>query len=138
MNNSQAVAERMQFAQWLKTSHPEIYRSAVATADTEATLSGLGEEAPPSESWWSKFLKGAAAAGATYLGLKAQRDQLKLNIARAQQGQPPIDVVGQPVLETKVSLAPDVTEKIVESAGRNVNKVLLFGGLGLLAFLLLR
>lgn len=132
------VGSEIAFAEWLRRRHPRIYQRAVAYADAPTGgrgLAGLGEE--EDEGWWSKLLKGAAALGSTYLALKNQRDQLELNIERARAGQPPVDVAGNPVLTTEVQVSPEVVEKITQSAGRNVNKVLLFGGLGLLGVLLL-
>lgn len=130
----------IEFAAWLKREHPAVYKRAKAAADRKAEakqLSGLGED-DAKQGWFSTFLENAAAVGSTYLNLKNQRDALKMNIERAQAGMPPVDLETTPTLKTQVELPPDVVDKISASAGLQVNKILLFGGLGLAAFMLLR
>lgn len=130
----------IEFAAWLKRNHPGIYQKAKAEADRKTgvkQMAGLGED-DAKQGWFSSFLEKAAAVGSTYLNLKNQRDALKLNIERAQAGMPPVDIETTPTLKTQVELPPDVVDKISASAGLQVNKLLLFGGLGLAAFMLLR
>lgn len=145
----------LQFAAWLKETHPQIYKRAAKAADiavanhTEANanaLNGLGivvgeqvgPPAPEKSGWFSTFLKSAAGLGTTYLTLKNQQDQMDLNIQRAQMGQPPLNIAQQPIFTTQVQLPPETVNKITASAGMQINKMLLFGGVALAAFLLLR
>lgn len=131
---SQAQA-RIDFAKWLKSEHPALFAKAVAAAaNSETTLKGLGEE--PKESFWSKFTKAAAGLGTTYLALKNQRDAMKINLERAQQGQPPIDVAtSAPVVRTQVELSPQMRQELTSTAGEGINKTLLLIGAGVAAFL---
>lgn len=132
MNQAQA---RIHFADWLKATHPEIFQRAIAAAEKSvATLSGLGEEAP-SKSFWEKFTETAAALGTTYLTLKNQRDAMKINLERARQGQPPIDIATTaPVIRTQVDVSPELQQRLVSTAGEGLNKILLWGGIALLGF----
>lgn len=131
---SQAQA-RIDFAKWLKSEHPQVFARAIKiAAESDATLKGLGAE--PSESFWSKFSKAAMGLGTTYLALKNQRDAMKLNLKRAESGQPPIDVAtSAPVVRTQVEMSPELTQKLVSTAGEGINKTLLLAGAGILAAL---
>lgn len=152
-----SVRTNLGFAAWVRDNHPQLYKQAVKVADmavarrTEAMetanqrragLSGLGltegEEATAKSGWFDTFLKTTATLGTTYLSLKAQRDQMQLNIDRVKMGQEPVDFVGQPIITTEVQLPQGTVDKITASAGLQVDKVLLFGGLAAAAFLLLR
>ena len=131
---SQAQA-RIDFAKWLKSEHPAIFNRAVkVAAESQATLAGLGE----TESFWSKFTKAAAGLGTTYLALKNQRDAMKINLQRAQAGQPPIDVAtSAPVVRTQVDVSPELQRQLTNTAGEGINKTLLLVGAGVAAFLFL-
>jgi len=133
MNQAQA---RLQFADWLKTNHPAIFARAIRVAEkSTATLEGLGEE--PTKSFWEKFSDAAVGIGTTYLSLKNQRDAMKLNLERAQQGLPPIDAAtSAPVVKTQVDLSPELTTRLVSTAGEGINKVLLLVAAGVAAFFL--
>lgn len=119
---------RMQFLTWVRTNFPDLYSEAIAQAEgmTEnAKLAGLGEDEQPS--FWQKVAGGLTSLGTTYLTLKNQRDAMKLNLERAQQGLPPVDAgVTAPVVRTEIDLPPDVVNKLTAGAGTQVNKVLLF------------
>ena len=134
---SQATA-RLQFADWLKTNHPDIFQRALAIAEKNtATLEGLGEEAKLS--FWQRFSEAAAGLGVTYLTLKNQRDAMKINLQRAQSGLPPIDVAtSAPVIKTQVDLSPELTSRLVSTAGEGINKTLLLAAAGLAAFLIFK
>jgi len=135
---TQAMA-RLQFADWLKTNHPELFRKAVAIAEQKtSTLEGLGEK--DSGGFWTRFSTAAVGLGTTYLALKNQRDAMKINLQRAQSGLPPIDVAtSAPVVKTQVDLSPELTNRLVSTAGEGINKtLLLLGAAGVAAFLFLR
>ena len=126
---------RVQFADWLKETHPLIFQRAIEiAANSENALAGLGEEAK--ESFWSKFQTAALGLGTTYLTLKNQRDAMKINLARAQAGQPPIDMAtSAPVVRTQIDISPDLASKLISTAGEGINQTLLIAGAGLLAVL---
>lgn len=129
---------RMQFLTWLSDKHPELYNAALERVERQeqaAQLSGLGAE--EGESWWQKISGGLLAVGSTYLSLKNQRDAMKLNLARAEQGLPPVDPgITAPVIRTEIDLPPDVINKITGTAGVQVNKMLIFGAAAVLAIML--
>lgn len=148
---------KIQFAAWLKQTYPTLYKRAATAADkalaarTEAmekvtikkangkTLSGLGQaETEAKKSWFGNFLDSAVSLGSAYLSLKNQQDQLQINAQRAAQGLPPIDIAGAPVLRTQVELPPETVDKITAGAGLQVNKILLFAGIGIAAYMLLK
>lgn len=128
-----SAQSRIDFAKWLKSEHPEIFARATKIAsDSQQALAGLGE----TESFWSKFSKAAAGLGTTYLALKNQRDAMKINLQRAQAGQPPIDVAtSAPVVRTQVELSPAMRQELTSTAGEGINKTLLLIGAGVAAFL---
>ena len=120
---------RLQFADWLKTNHPEIFRKAVAIAENStATLESLGEQ-DIKPSFWSKFTTAAIGLGTTYLSLKNQRDAMKINLERAKSGMPPIDMAtSAPVVRTQVDLSPELTGRLLSTAGEGISKTMLYAG----------
>lgn len=131
---SQQAQAQAQFLTWVRKRFPELYFAAVDVAD-ENGLSGLGAEG---DSWWQRASGALLGLGTTYLALKNQRDAMRLNLARAEQGLPPVDVSATaPVIRTEIDLPPDVINKLTTGAGTQVNKILLFGGVALLAVMLL-
>lgn len=130
---------RMQFLTWLREKHPQLYNAVMEKmerSEYNAQLSGLGQT-ENGDSWWQKLTGGLLAVGTTYLSLKNQRDAMKLNLARAEQGLPPIDPgITAPVIRTQIDLPPDVIEKITGTAGTQVNKMLLFAGAAIIGIML--
>jgi len=125
-----------QFLTWVKRNFPDAYYAALNRADN-SSLAGLGEEEAPTQTFWQKMTAGLTAVGTTYLSLKNQRDAMKLNLARAEQGLPPIDAgVTAPVIRTQIDLPPDVLDKLTAGAGQQFNKVLLIGAAAVAAFFL--
>lgn len=126
---------RIAFVDWLQKTHPQLAQAAIAHADAPGLNSGLGAET----SWWQKLASGAAALGTTYLALKNQRDAMKINLARAEQGLEPIDAaMSAPVVRTQVDIDPAIAQKIAGSIGGGINTgMLAIAGLGLIALLFL-
>jgi hypothetical protein len=125
---------RIAFLSWLQQNHPALASAAIDYADSpNNNMSGLGEE-----SWWQKLAAGATALGTTYLALKNQRDTMKLNIARAEQGLPPLDVAATaPVIRTQVEIDPALARKIGGGIGAGLNTTMLMVGAGILLVVLL-
>lgn len=140
MNGNNAKKARLQFLTWVKNRFPALYNEAISQAEIlegRMQLNGLGEDDQPT--FWQKVTGGLTSLGTTYLTLKNQRDAMKLNLARAEQGLPPVDAgITAPVIRTEIDLPPDVVAKLTSEAGMNVNKILMFGGAALIAFMLMR
>jgi hypothetical protein len=133
--SKQTVTARLQFMTWLKKTNPGLYREVVKRAD--ASTLGAAENGEGETSWWQKAVAGLATVGTTYLTLKNQRDAMKINLQRAQQELPPIDMGDSaPVVRTQIDLPPDVITKITTSADTNINKMLLFGAAAVAAIML--
>jgi hypothetical protein len=125
-----SAQSRLDFAQWLKNTHPDIFNRAIKIASQNETLGALGAE----NGFWSKFTTAAMGLGTTYLALKNQRDAMKINLERAQQGQPPIDIATTaPVIRTQIDMSPELTNKLVSTAGAGINRTLMLAGAALLA-----
>lgn len=135
---AQVNRARMQFLTWVRDNFPDLYNVAIEQANVSEQaqmLQGLGAE--DGEPWYKKVASTLLAAGSTYLALRAQRDAMKINVARAEQGLPPIDTAGlAPVIRTQIELEPEVIEKVTGAAGIQVNKMLLFGAAAVVAIML--
>lgn len=139
----------LQFATFVKQKYPKLFEAARERADRATNVekvtgmglvdpSSIGKAAKSNGGWWNTFLKSTAALGTTYLTLKNQRDALKMNLKRQEQGLAPVDIQPSgPVIRTQVDLPPDVVQKVTSSAGLQVNKILMFGAFALAAVLLL-
>lgn len=145
---AQQTRARLQFLTWVKETFPNLYSAAMAEveqSDEAQQLVGLGQVMGPTapstgESWWQKAAGAFTALGTTYLGLKNQRDIMAINLERAKLGQAPIsgEDLTAPVMQTRIELPQDVIDSLVGGAGGQINKILLWGGAALLAFMLLR
>ncbi len=138
MATAQVNRARMQFLTWVRDEFPDLFNAAVRRADVSEQaqmLAGLGAE--DQVPWYQKIAGVLTTAGTAYLALKAQRDAMKLNLIRAEQGLPPIDAAAvAPVIRTQIDLPPDVVEKVTGAAGVQVNKMLLFGAAAVVAIML--
>lgn len=139
---------RIAFVSWLQNAHPALAAAAIEAAENSSisgnATNGLGqyEMGPPAPeisggSFWEKLTTGAIALGGTYLTLKAQRDAMKINLARAEQGLPPIDpALAAPTIRTVVDIDPNLARNLASNIGSGLNRTLLFAGAAILAFFL--
>jgi hypothetical protein len=138
---------RLQFADWLKMNHPALFQRAITIAENSRN-NALGQiYGPPAPetiaapetnggSFWDKFTAAAMGLGTTYLTLKNQRDAMKINLERAQAGMPPIDMAtSAPVIRTQVDLSPELTTRLMSTAGEGMQKMLIPAAIGLVALL---
>lgn len=147
---SPRVLARAQFLTWLKQDHPMIFRQALEKAETDkayfveqtgnpAALSGLGwtlddatgvAVAEP-KSWWQSLAEGITSATTAYLGYKGQKASIEMNMERARQGLPPIDLsrYNAPTLRTQVDVSPEILARLRET-GTDTLKMMAVVGLG--------
>lgn len=125
------TAARAQFMTWFKENYPNFYASAMSQND------GLGAEEKPSI--WSRLIDGIGKLGGTYVTLKAQKDIIEMNIARAKAGLPPIDIAeagAAPVVQTRIDLDPATIRSLAAEAKPQINMILI-GIAALAAFMVL-
>lgn len=163
---SKAGFARVQFAEWLEDTFPQLYREAleraendtrvnanakaIENANAKAQLSGIFDVATnvtstatgtttDSKSLWERFSEGALALGTTYLSLKNQRDLVAINLERAKAGQAPLDASTMaPVIKTQIDMDPELAARLASNVGSGLNRTLLIGGaVALLAILFL-
>ena len=139
------VTAQAQFLTWLQNTQPEVYGAVVSkiVADKDSGQLGQAEEVKvtvaPDQTFWEKVTTGLMAVGTSILAYKSQRDLLKLNLARAEAGLPPLDAGAvAPVIRTEISLPPEMISELTKGAGLQFNKVLLWGGAALAAFLIFK
>lgn len=121
-NHSQA---HQAFLAMLAQKRPQIYQ-AVLQRLKDRGLAGLGETVDTTVSepgYFDKFMQTIQTIVPTYLGYQMSKDLYSLNLERAKQGLPPID---------SASVAPQVQVGLSPQT-----QMLVFGGLGLLAVMLL-
>ena len=90
-------------------------------------------EAAQEKSLWEKILDGAVTLGTGLVGLKQQEKLLELNIARAKEGLPPLDVGAvAPVIKTEVAIDPATAAALASNVGSSINRgFLIMGGVAL-------
>lgn len=131
MNGNEAKKEQAtkEFLGWLSAYSPELYAAvmekvpeaaqAVATPPGMDGLMGMGygfgqvpqpttSPAPEPKAWWEKALDAAADLGTAYFGYQAQKDVLKVQQKRAEQGLPPIESAAYaPTIRHAVDIPPE-------------------------------
>lgn len=121
---------RVTFLEWLAKTHPQLYQRIVGKIDVPVGLSGFADSL---SNVFSTVTESLPKLAETYVTTKAQLEQLKLNLQRAQAGLTPIDVSGAPL-----PLAPEPQGDVftLPSPGGISPMWLVLGGLA--AFLFLR
>lgn len=142
---------RIQFVNWLQENHPALAAAAINAAQSDTvSVNGLGQfsfttaiketadtAAQTGGSIWEKLTGAATALGTSYLALKNQRDMMKINIARAEQGLPPLDVAtSAPVVRAQVDIDPALARDLASNVGSTLNRTLLIGGAAVIALIL--
>lgn len=145
---SQKELARAQFLTWLKQTNPGLFQAGLRIAETEkarfaeqtgnpGALSGLGSNGE-SKTWWQSFAEGITGVGTAYLAYKGQKASIDANLARANQGLPPIDysMYAAPTVRTQVDLSPEIMARIKETG--MATGLLIAAAVGLGAYFLLR
>ena len=125
----------------IKRNHPALFEAAVRATKKQRSkgdmLKGLGET--ETKSLWDRLSENIVKLGGAYLTIKNQKDMVDLNIERARQGLPPLDIGSTaPVVRTQVDLPPGMVNQLTSEAGMGLNKILLFGGAAILAVMLIK
>lgn len=143
---------RAQFLTWLKDKNPDLFYRVVNRADSggdadnmadlppvDFGFRGMGATDDNGTTWWQRIAEGVTSLGTAVIGFKAQQSVLEANLDRAERGLPPIEMdAAAPVVKTQVALDPEIIQRLQESATAGMSNILLFGGLALGAFLLLK
>ena len=117
---------KLQFLTWVKQTHPALFEQALQqTRSREDTQAQLGQT-DSGGSFWDKLSENLTKLGTAYLSFKNQKQVMDLNLQRAEQGLPPVDMgATAPVVRTEVSLPPDVVSQVTASAKTGLNTMLL-------------
>lgn len=127
MTRMPVIQSKAEFVKWIRLYHPTLYARAVqspaALSDISDTLSKVFDNI-------GKAVDIVAQGGKAYIEGKAALDLVKVNIKRAKSGLAPYESFED--------------AQAGESAGAgggmfaNIDPIILYGGLGLVAFLILR
>jgi len=126
-----ATIARAQFIAWLRANFPNVYREAAR----ESLAPQLGGFLDTVSGAFEKFTDAVPKLAETYVTTKAQLDAIKLNIARAKAGQPPIDPITGGIIVTQQPMTP--VDTAIAREGMSNNTLLLIGG-ALLLFLFMK
>lgn len=148
---------RLMWLAWMKTHYPVVYAEALrrtlnpaAAPASEMQLSGLGDWASFTDSF-NSLLQNVSNVATTYLTSKAQVQQVTSNVQRINAGLPPLNANGT-VMTAEDMQAAGYSAATISQVEANLARsnplraltsgstgtLLLLGGLGLGAFLLLR
>jgi hypothetical protein len=143
-----------QYLNWLSNYSPEVYAKVIAklppmpsenmgqfeidpwnmypaSVSQPTTTTGTTPEVP----WWQTAIDTIKDVGTAYLQWDAQKDILDVQKSRVQQGLPPIQT---DLLAPTVRVQADIPPEYRASISSGFQQVLLWGGIGLAAYLLLR
>lgn len=88
------------FVLWIRKFNPKLYRAALLRANKKHGLSGIGD-------FFGDLLGNLTDLAPKYLQFKQQKDLMKMQLKRAQEGLPPAKVEDYaPVIKTRIDLAP--------------------------------
>lgn len=127
------VRHRQQFINWLKRWAPQVYADAKKRADVAvrgSTLNGLG-------GWWDSFTESVGSLGGKYLQFRTQKDILNAQMARMEQGLPPLQTSEY---APTIAIKPDAgtTRAITGAIGAGFGKFIPWVAAGVGAYLILR
>lgn len=134
----------MMFVTWLKRRHPGLYAEARRAGEAGA-MSGLGTVGGFDFNRFMETISNGVKKIGEAVGAAApaiiQAKVIKENLARAKRGEPPLDIeaIGAtPIVQTNVAIDPELAESLKRDLRAGATNMLLFVGLGLGAFFLLR
>ncbi len=140
---SKRVLAQAQFLTWIQNKFPDLYAAAVKAASS-GRLSGLGVHATAEATTetapaYTSIVDKIVALGGGYLTYTMQKKIINMNIERAKQGLPPIDIAAAgaaPVVQTEVNISPAMMDSLKQSLGGGMQQIGLLIAVGLGAFLL--
>lgn len=111
MTTAVLTPAQQQFLVWLKRFNPRLFYAA--TKDAGQLPAGLGATATTQTSPWSSILNNLSTLGTTYLNFSNQQQILKTQLARAQQGLPPLNASQYTVpTQVQVGVSPQTGQQI--------------------------
>lgn len=131
------VAKTLAFNNWLNWLDKRFPGSKSRIVKNAGNRMGnkLGQEGVADQEWYEQVITAASAIIPTYYNYKMQSKLVDAQIARARAGQDPLDAT---FFAPTATLAPTVRHEISAGMTDQTKNILLFGGLGLAAFFLLK
>lgn len=124
---------RQQFINWFRNKHPDLYKKTIDRVGTPPTgMAGLGVE-ETEQTWWQKFASTISNLGQQALAYKTQKELLDVQLQRANQGLPPLDMTNY---QPRVLVSADPIA--LQTAAGTLGKWILPLGIAIGGFLLLR
>jgi hypothetical protein len=145
-NRSRVVAQK-RFIRWMKHNEPFLYRVGLRRMQLQKHNSLSATEPEKSGFSWSglftNLVDTVKSVAPTYLQAKQQKRIIDMQMKRAEQGLPPADVQAYtPAIRIAPEITPDtqrvITQVAKDSISSGTRNMLLLGGLGLGALVLLK
>ena len=155
-NDAQKAQAVKEFLGWLSGYSPEVYAAvmdevpeAAQALETPPHMEGIAgygfgqvpqqttqqPAAAPQPAWWEKALGAAAGVAESFFQYKAQKDVLKVQQKRAEQGLPPISTDAYaPTIRHSVDIPPEIRQAAMGTG----TIVALAAGAGLLLWMATR
>ncbi len=120
---------QQQFIAWFRQNYPAMSEQVQNRVDNDQSLAASDTTQKP-ESIWGSIVSGIKDLAPAYLQFKNQKKIMAMQLARAKQGLPPLNVEQlAPTVRVQAGLSPDIKRMILPA-------IAILGALGL--FMVLR
>lgn len=121
---------QQRFIAWTKKTFPKLYHAALLDIKSKKGLGGIGD-------FFGDLIGSLKDLAPSYLQFKQQKDLMKMQLKRAQQGLPPADVKDYaPVIKTQIDLAPATRTAVIGGMKDMIMPIAIGGGVLLLVLAL--
>lgn len=111
------------FLVWTKKTFPKLYHAALLKNKARSNLQGMG-------GFFDDIIGSITDLAPAYLSFKNQKDLMKMQLKRAEQGLPPANVADYtPVIKTQVELAPATRSAVVGGIKDMIMPLAIGGGI---------